>query len=301
MPIPDRERLTLMRQDSAAPWHTPPAGHRDEVPAQRTAEDEPLPRADDDRPAGYHENETATDEASRDERVAHEEPTGFHDNRTVTDEPAREETAEAEEPAMADEPAADEPAGYHDNRTVTDEPARDGSTVTDDRAVVEEPAGSHHDETLKHDEDLPVTHDDEPTVVDEPVARDDEPAVTADEAPVVAAADEPSTVEERADEPTELKPGDVPVTPVAGLWTTDSAQGFRDRWRDAQLRFVDDPRGVAEDLKALVGEAVDAFTSAISHQHSDLNNWSTADGGDTEQYRVVVQRYREFFERLLSI
>ncbi len=98
--------------------------------------------------------------------------------------------------------------------------------------------------------------------------------------------------------PTELKPGDVPVAPVAGFFAADAAQGLRDRWRDAQLGFVDDPRQAVEDVKALVSEAVDQFTAAVSAQRDDLD---TAAGEDTEQYRVAVQRYRSFFDRLLGL
>lgn len=126
----------------------------------------------------------------------------------------------------------------------------------------------------------------------------DEPA---DFAPVAPAVDEP-VVDEPVDEPAgepsgELKPGDVPVVPVAGFFTADAVQGLRDRWREAQLGFVDDPRQAVDDVKSLVSEAVDQFTSALSAQRDELD----ASGEDTEQYRVAVQRYRAFFDRLLGL
>jgi hypothetical protein len=138
----------------------------------------------------------------------------------------------------------------------------------------------------------------EPVAVVEPVS--DRPGdLTA--VPVEKPADEPTdTVEEpAAGEPAgDLKPGDVPVTPVAGFLTADAAQGLRDRWREAQLGFVDDPRQAVDDVKALVSEAVDQFTAALSAQRDDLD---AAAGEDTEQYRVAVQRYRTFFDRLLDL
>jgi hypothetical protein len=51
-------------------------------------------------------------------------------------------------------------------------------------------------------------------------------------------------------------------------------------------------------VKALVSEAVDQFTAALSAQRDDLD---AAAGEDTEQYRVAVQRYRTFFDRLLDL
>jgi predicted secreted Zn-dependent protease len=75
---------------------------------------------------------------------------------------------------------------------------------------------------------------------------------------------------------------------------------MRARWQELQLRFVDDPSGVAGQVRALVAEAVRAVTEALAEQQRQLDSWSTAEGGDTEQLRVVVQRYRDFFDRMLD-
>jgi hypothetical protein len=122
-------------------------------------------------------------------------------------------------------------------------------------------------------------------------------SVPVHEPPAAEAAPEPAAAPE-APQGTELKPGDVPTTLVAAIWTEESAGGFRDRWREAQLRFVDDPRQVAEDARDLVNEAVDALTTALASHREQLNSWQAS---DTEQYRVVVQRYRVFFDRLLTL
>jgi hypothetical protein len=140
-----------------------------------------------------------------------------------------------------------------------------------------------------HDDDEPAAfegstqHD---PAFEEPV--DHEPAARPREA-------EPTSL----DESTELRPGDVPVTLVARIWTEDSARDFRDRWREAQLRFVDDPRKVAEDARSLVSEAVETLTAALASHRQQLNSWPA--NGDTELHRMVVQRYRTFFERLLTL
>jgi hypothetical protein len=92
---------------------------------------------------------------------------------------------------------------------------------------------------------------------------------------------------------------DVPNALVVAIWSEDAAQQFRDRWRDAQLRFVDDPGQVAEDARELVNELVEALTAALASYREQLNSWRA--DGDTEQYRRIVQQYRTFFDRLLTL
>jgi hypothetical protein len=110
------------------------------------------------------------------------------------------------------------------------------------------------------------------------------------------------TDEGPAEENTELMPGDVPVEPVTGLWGDDAADGFRERWRAVQLRFVDDPHGAADEAAGLVGEAVDELTASLSRQRGGLDDWrSSAGDTDTERLRMAVQRYREFLDRVLEL
>jgi hypothetical protein len=150
---------------------------------------------------------------------------------------------------------------------------------------------------IHRDEDTGTPdQDNEPAAIDQPAQHDpafDEPA--DDEPAAGPGAGEPAS----RDEPTALKPGDGPVTPVAAIWAEGSAQDFRDRWHEAQLRFVDDPRKAATDTRNLVNEAVEALTATLASHREQLNSLPT--NGDTEQYRMVVQHYRTFFERLLSL
>jgi hypothetical protein len=139
-------------------------------------------------------------------------------------------------------------------------------------------------------------------------------AAPVDTAPVDRADDEPAHVvavpadRDESTEPTaepardgaaaELKPGDVPVEPVPAFLADQTAQDLRQRWREAQLGFVDDPQKAAEDVRNLVNEAIDAITAALSSQRDTLG---AADGGDTEHYRVTVRRCRALFDRLLNL
>ncbi|OWV10768.1 hypothetical protein B5D80_05890 [Micromonospora wenchangensis] len=87
---------------------------------------------------------------------------------------------------------------------------------------------------------------------------------------------------------------------AATLFEADAAQGFRDRWRDVQLRFVDDPRGAAGEAQSLVEEAIAALSEALAAQKEKLGGWQGADEADTEQLRVAVRRYRDFLDRVLG-
>lgn len=98
-----------------------------------------------------------------------------------------------------------------------------------------------------------------------------------------------------------LLPGAVPAEPVTALLGRDAAQGFRDRWRDVQLRFVDDPKAAVGEAQGLVDEAIEALASALSGQKNELGSWQSGDSGDTEQLRVVVRRYRDFLDRVLGL
>ncbi|GHJ14459.1 hypothetical protein [Micromonospora sp. AKA38] len=91
--------------------------------------------------------------------------------------------------------------------------------------------------------------------------------------------------------------GAVPAD-AATLFDPDAAQGFRDRWRDVQLRFVDDPKAAVGEAESLVEEAIEALSTALREQRTRLGTWQ--ESGDTEQLRVAVRGYRDFLDRVLG-
>ncbi|WP_435795974.1 hypothetical protein [Micromonospora taraxaci] len=94
--------------------------------------------------------------------------------------------------------------------------------------------------------------------------------------------------------------GSTVATAAATLLDTDTAQGFRDRWRDVQLRFVDDPHAAAGEAQSLVEEAIQALSSALAAQKNTLGGWQDAGSADTEQLRIAVRNYRDFLDRVLG-
>ncbi|HZN73706.1 MAG TPA: hypothetical protein VFC00_18715 [Micromonosporaceae bacterium] len=212
-----------------------------------------------------------------------------------------------------DEQAADRQADQA-ARPTPDQPTAGGQAVGDDRRDGaawrdEQPDGAVADDEPHgerrmdgqgdiHPEDDPsTTHDAVGSATFDEAARHDPDAeAQADDEPAAGTgAAEPASL----DEPTDFEPGDAPAAAVTAIWTDDSARDLRDRWREAQLRFVDDPHKAADDTRTLVNEAVEALTAALASHREQLNSWPSS--GDTEQYRVVVQRYRTFFERLLTL
>jgi hypothetical protein len=93
--------------------------------------------------------------------------------------------------------------------------------------------------------------------------------------------------------------GDMPAMPPLGMWSDGYAQSVRDRWRDLQLRFIDDPHSVANEAERVVEETVGALTASLNSFKQDLDTWRSGPG-DTEQLRAAVHRYRDFLDRLLG-
>ncbi len=117
------------------------------------------------------------------------------------------------------------------------------------------------------------------------------------ERPVDGASDLPETAP-AVDTPASAVAAPAVEEPIAGLWGEETVQGYRDRWREVQLRFVDDPPAAAREANTLVEEAVGALTAELSRQKAELGGWS---GEDTEDLRAVVRRHRDFLDRLLGL
>lgn len=85
------------------------------------------------------------------------------------------------------------------------------------------------------------------------------------------------------------------------LFAADEAEGFRGRWTEIQAGFVDEPRRAVEDADALVAELMQQLAATFSTERETLEQQWDGDGEpSTEDLRVGLQRYRSFFDRLLS-
>jgi hypothetical protein len=92
------------------------------------------------------------------------------------------------------------------------------------------------------------------------------------------------------------------IEPLEALFDKPRAKELRDRWQALQGRFVDEPRDTVAAADALVAELLQELARGFGEARSSLERrWSSGDDVSTEELRVTLQRYRSFFERLLSV
>ncbi len=88
---------------------------------------------------------------------------------------------------------------------------------------------------------------------------------------------------------------------LESLLPGEEAESFRGRWSSIQTRFVDAPRESVEQADALVAELMQRLAQTFASERETLEaQWSGGGDASTEDLRVGLQRYRSFFERLLS-
>jgi hypothetical protein len=81
----------------------------------------------------------------------------------------------------------------------------------------------------------------------------------------------------------------------------ENADDYQRRWEPIQSAFVDEPRRAVEQADALVTEVIKALADSFSNEQQRLENqWSSGDNVSTDDLRIALQRYRSFFQRLLS-
>jgi hypothetical protein len=164
--------------------------------------------------------------------------------------------------------------------------------------------------------DAPATAAAEPTTTATPAATAAAEPTTTVPPPATAAAEPTTTATPAATaaEPTTTAGPAAPVTteeatpPRADGRRTDQAAadgnaervgllndpaGLRDQWQQVQGTFVDDPQRAVHEASVLVDRT-------LREIHENVSRGQISDPTSTEDLRVSFQRYREFFQRLLS-
>lgn len=81
----------------------------------------------------------------------------------------------------------------------------------------------------------------------------------------------------------------------------DTTSDVRRRWTQIQGSFVDEPRRAVEEADSLVAELMQKLADSFSQERQGLEGqWDRGDEVSTEDLRIALQRYRSFFDRLLS-
>lgn len=89
---------------------------------------------------------------------------------------------------------------------------------------------------------------------------------------------------------------------VIPLLREDEAEEFRTRWQKIQTGFVDDPHNTVEKADELVENVMNSITETFSKERSYLEDqWNQGTNASTEDLRLAIQRYRSFFNRLLTL
>ena len=85
------------------------------------------------------------------------------------------------------------------------------------------------------------------------------------------------------------------------LLPRDENAGFQRRWEKIQTGFVDEPRQTVEQADELVAQVMKRLAEGFATERERLEGqWGRGEDVSTEDLRVALQRYRGFFQRLLS-
>lgn len=166
-----------------------------------------------------------------------------------------------------DSPGPDRMDAYHDD---------DRSRRDDDRSRLD-------DDRSRLDDDRSLLDDDRERLDDGRSLQDDDPSPLRGES---------------------QGSGLTGATDVArmAIFPAADADRFRTRWMEIQTDFVDEPRRSVEHADEFVSEVTERLISIFKENRGDLERqWTAGDEVSTEDLRQMLQRYRSFFERLLTV
>ena len=165
-------------------------------------------------------------------------------------------------------------------------------------------------ETVAHEAQPETTTPEARPDTADPVFADAGAAPIEADPPRVGEPGEPvEPIGESVDPAVDLESQQATVDPVESAGSADQMlfadgelSGLRSRWTQVQSAFVDDPRDCVQKADGLVADVVDKLTAGFSAARSGLEEqWDRGEEVSTEDLRIALKRYREFFERLLAV
>lgn len=86
------------------------------------------------------------------------------------------------------------------------------------------------------------------------------------------------------------------------LLPEEECDRLRQQWDDIQTSFVDEPRSAVEQADNLVAVSMKRVAEMFADERAKLESqWDRSGNVSTEDLRLALQRYRSFFQRLLTI
>jgi hypothetical protein len=190
----------------------------------------------------------------------------------------------------------DQPRGTRDLAGTSETDVSDSQAADD--------LGTDQDASTGQSDDRPTAR--QRAAADEPLSRsrsesgeeDGSPERRDPDAQYDRALDSPSTEDEQgvASGPTASSPREDD-----SLLPGDQTERFTARWQEIQTKFVDEPRDSVAEADTLVADLMQRLAAGFSKERERLEaQWGRGDDVSTEDLRVVLTRYRSFFDRLLS-
>jgi hypothetical protein len=106
---------------------------------------------------------------------------------------------------------------------------------------------------------------------------------------------------------TRAEPGEADLTRdglsdlACGSLVPDASE-YRQRWRQVQFRFVDDPQGSVAEAADVIAQVTAELEAAIAERQRSLRaSWSEGAPADTETLRATLLRYRAFLDQLTGL
>jgi hypothetical protein len=94
----------------------------------------------------------------------------------------------------------------------------------------------------------------------------------------------------------------VAISEPTALFCEPEMGDFRSQWSKLQAGFVDEPRRTVEGADKLVAAVMQRLADDFASERSGLEKqWDSGDKVSTEDLRIALQRYRSFFDRLLTL
>jgi hypothetical protein len=154
--------------------------------------------------------------------------------------------------------------------------------------------------------EAPRIEDESTAVAPEPVPAADpvEPAAESAEPGVDSAEPSIDTTAPPSAEVPEAEPPSAKHESSADelLFAGDDLADLRARWAGVQAAFVDDPKECVQKADGLVSDLVEHLTTGFAEARSRLEEqWSRGEEASTEDLRLALMHYREFFDRLLAV